>query len=85
MRGQVITVDPTTGTMEYIALSGDTLRLGKGGVQVPTFAPLRLSYDSPYLQATHVPTAQGQSAAAATFDVRLSFPGFANSTLSFTP
>jgi hypothetical protein len=84
MQAQVITVDPATGTMEYAALSGDTLRLGRHGVQVPAFVPLSLSYDSPYLRAEHAPAVSRQSAAAP-FTVQLRFPGFANSSLHFSP
>jgi hypothetical protein len=84
MQAQVINVDPVTGTMEYTTLSGDLLHLGKHGVQVPAFAPLSLSYDSPYLHAEHAPTLSGQRAAAP-FTVQLRFPGFANSSLHFNP
>ena len=77
MRSQVIAVDAGTG-MEYIALSGDALRMGQHGAQVPAFAPLSLTYDSPYIQAEH----RGVTGAEP-FTVQLRFPGFANQTLRF--
>lgn len=78
MRRQVVTVDPETGAMTYVALSGDTLRMGQYGAVVPAFAPLRLTFDSPFVRAEHRGTASAEP-----FVVQLRFPGFANQTLHF--
>jgi hypothetical protein len=76
MRTQIVAVDPVTGTMKYVSLSGDVLRLGRYGVQVPAFQPQRLTFDSPYMHAEHVTS-------AGPFAVQLRFPGFQNQTLQF--
>ena len=78
MRDQVIAVDPVSGTMAYVALSGDTLRMGEYGVQVPAFHPRTLTFDSPYIQAKHIAESSKEP-----FTVQLRFPGFANQTLRF--
>jgi hypothetical protein len=76
MRTQVVVVDPVTGTMKYVTLSGDVLRMGRHGVQVPAFQPQKLTFDSPYMYAEHVTRAEP-------FTVQLRFPGFQNRTLRF--
>jgi hypothetical protein len=76
MKTQVVAVDPATGTMKYVSLSGDVLRMGRDGVQVPAFQPQRLTFDSPYIYAEH-------ATSACSFAVELSFPGFKNQTLRF--
>ena len=61
------------GALRYISLGGDVLLLGEGGVQIPPYAPLARSYDSPFMSAPH----------AQRMDVTISAPGFANLTLAF--
>ena len=78
MRSQVIAVDPVTGTMTYVALSGDSLRMGQHGVQVPAFHSKGLAFDRPFIQAKHV-----AERSAEPFTVQLRFPGFANQALRF--
>jgi hypothetical protein len=78
MRRQVVAVDPVTGAMEYVALSGDTLRLGEHGVLVPAFRPKSLTFDSPFIRAKHI-----AESSAEPFTVQLRFPGFENQTLLF--
>ena len=61
------------GALRYTSLGGDALLLGEGGAQIPPYAPLARSYDSPFMSAPH----------AQQMAVTISAPGFANLTLAF--
>ena len=65
--------DDDDGALRYTSLGGDALLLGEGGAQIPPYAPLARSYDSPFMSAPH----------AQQMAVTISAPGFANLTLAF--